>query len=66
MRKLNALLLTVCLSAPVLAGEVDTPGKTDPPPCTTNCPTNTTSTTVTIEEELALALLKLMLTITGP
>jgi len=65
MRKLSALLLIVCLFAPVLAGEVNTPGKTDPPPCTENCPTNTaTSTAITTEEEIALALLELALTIT--
>lgn len=65
MRKLNALLLSACIFAPVFAGEVNTPGKTYPPPCTENCSTNTTSSTGTsIDEELGLALLELVLVIT--
>jgi hypothetical protein len=38
MRKVTALLLVLCLSAATaFAGDVNTPGKTDPPPCTENC-----------------------------
>jgi len=44
MRRLLPLALIVFLFAvPVLAGDVSVPGKTEPPPCTTNCTTSTTS-----------------------
>ena len=64
MRKLSALVLAVCLfCVPVLAGDVNTPGKTPPPPppaCTENCATSaTTSGSLTLLLlELALRLLR--------
>lgn len=42
MKRLLALsLLAVSLSTSVRAGDIPFPGKTDPPPCTTNCATTT-------------------------
>lgn len=64
MCKLYSLILVVCLSAvPVMAGDVNTPGKSEPPPCTQNCVTTTTSPTITygvrqIALELILTLVK--------
>jgi|GEM_PF-4862941 len=46
-RLLFSLVLSLCLSASVAAGEIDGTGKTPPPPppaCTENCTTSTQQT----------------------
>lgn len=64
MRKIAiSLLMTACLCAPVLAGDVNSPGKTDPP-CTQNCAT--TSTTSTAYESVRQIALDLILIIVKP
>lgn len=65
MRNLLAPALVVCLfAAPVMAGDVNTPGKTEPPPCTTNCSATTTETpTTSSTDTLTYLLLQLALSL---
>lgn len=65
MRKsICALFLIAALSVSIQAGDVGTPGRTDPPPCTVNCATTQTSDPTTYDEirvfviEVILALIK--------
>lgn len=59
MRKATcSLLIIACLFAPVLGGDVNSPGKTDPPPCTENCLTaSATPTTLESMRQIALKLI---------
>lgn len=63
-KRLLSLALTLSVFAtPVLAGEVNTPGKTEPPPppaCTENCGTQATTTTT---DAVLLAALELLLSL---
>lgn len=66
MRTFYSLALVVCLSAvPVLAGDVNTPGKSDPPPCTQNCITSTT-TEPTVTDEMRQIALELIVALIKP
>lgn len=68
MRKsICALIMIVALSVSALAGDVGTPGRTNPPPpppCTENCATTQSDSPVTFDEirvfviEIMLALIK--------
>lgn len=40
-RFLTTSTLVLLLTVPVIAGEIGTPGKTEPPPCTQNCSAST-------------------------
>lgn len=54
MKRLFPIILTLIMSAPVLAGDVSVPGKQDPPPpppCTENC---TSSTTAILEDLVSI------------
>lgn len=66
MRKTFSLVLVACLLAvPALAGEVNTPGKSDPPPCTQNCITSTT-TEPTVTDEMRQIALELIVALIKP
>jgi hypothetical protein len=71
MKRMLPLALSVFLcAAPVMAGDVNMPGKPEPPPpCTSDCPTATTTTPAEPESvELALTteLLLWVLTLVSP
>lgn len=60
MRKARAIALLLVISVPALAGDVNVPGKQDPPPCSQNCsnPVSTTETVKFVILELMLTLIK--------
>lgn len=60
---IRVLALIAVLSCPTLAGEVNTPGKTEPPPCT-NCATPAPDTEpVGITEAIKLLVVEIALII---
>jgi len=71
-RSFSALCLLCALSLPVPAGEVDTPGKTQPPPppCTENCPSapagGTTATSGSTLDATTLETILVLLGIVTP
>ena len=63
MRKVVfSLVIAVCLFVPVLAGDVNSPGKTDPPsPCTVNCVNSGTTITTKLISPLGQFAIQLLL-----
>lgn len=59
-RVLTASLLTIALVSPVLAGDVNAPPRSEPPPCTENCKTATTTSTA---DSIKLAILEFVLSL---
>ena len=60
---LASMMLVCVLAFPVLAGEVNTPGKTPPPPppaCTENCATTAPAPALPVLKTLVLAVLGLL------